>query len=149
MTERGMFRKDASQIEIDMANQETARKKLQDILNMEVKPQHEFSIWDWEIYKNNELKGIAEYRRRFMNFGKYPDFQFSKKKFYAMKSKASDSKIPAYMVVEFDNALKFFTIEGQPEEKIMQRRGEVRTEEVVVINNQDFKDVTQTMENTI
>ena len=149
MTEKGMFRKDPKQIEIDMQNQEAARKKMEQILTLCFKPQHEFSVWDWEIYNYEKLKGIAEYRRRFMNFGKYPDFQFSKKKFYAMKSKAYTEKVPAYMIVEFDDGLKFFIIDGEPPEKIMQRRGEARTEEVVVISNDHFKNVTNTMGDTL
>lgn len=149
MIEKGMFRKDPNQIEIDMENQEAARKKMEKILHLCFKPQHEFSVWDWEIYSYEKLKAIAEYRRRFMNFGKYPDFQFSKKKFYAMKSKACTEKVSAYMIVEFDDGLKFFIIDGEPPEKIMQRRGELRTEEVVVITNDHFKNVTSTMGDTI
>lgn len=143
--ETGMFRKNADQIQTDMRNQENTRQLLESILSMEIKPQHEFSTWDWEVYEGNELKAIVEYRRRFINFGTYPDFQFSKKKFYLMKQKALSENIGAYMVVEFNNGLKFFTIDGEPEEKVMQRRGEQRTEQVVVIHNSMFQDVKQNM----
>lgn len=143
MTERGMFRKNSNQIDEDMTNQEAARNKLEKILNLCFKPQHVYSVWDWEIYEGDTMIAIAEYRRRFVNFGKYPDFQFSKKKFDTMKLKAETEDVNAYMVVEFNDGLKYFVIEGKPETQIMQRRGEVRTEEVVVIPNVQFKDVNQ------
>lgn len=147
MTERGMFRKNSNQIDEDMTNQEAARNKLEKILNLCFKPQHVYSVWDWEIYEGDTMIAIAEYRRRFVNFGKYPDFQFSKKKFDTMKLKAETENVNAYMVVEFNDGLKYFVIEGKPETQIMQRRGEVRTEEVVVIPNVQFKDVNQLEKN--
>lgn len=143
MTEKGMFRKNSNQIDEDMTNQEAARNKLEKILNLCFKPQHVYSVWDWEIYEGDTMIAIAEYRRRFVNFGKYPDFQFSKKKFDTMKLKAETEDVNAYMVVEFNDGLKYFVIEGNPDTQVMQRRGEVRTEEVVVIPNVQFKDVNQ------
>ena len=148
MTEKGMFRKNSNQIDEDMTNQEAARNKLEKILNLCFKPQHVYSVWDWEIYEGDAMIAIAEYRRRFVNFGKYPDFQFSKKKFDTMKLKAETEDVNAYMVVEFNDGLKYFVIEGEPDTQIMQRRGEVRTEEVVVIPNEQFKDVKE-LENNL
>lgn len=141
MTEKGMFRKDSKQIEVDMGNQEAARNKLEKILNLCFKPQHVYSVWDWEIYEGDTMIAIAEYRRRFVNFGKYPDFQFSKKKFDTMKLKAEEEQVKAYMVVEFNDGLKYFEINGDPDTQIMQRRGESRTESVVIINNDQFKSI--------
>lgn len=133
--ETGMFRKQHSQIEEDMLNQETARKQLELLLEVEVRPQHTFSTWDWEFYKQDKLIAIGEYRRRFVTSNTYPDFNFSKNKFYKMKAKSDCENIKAIMFVEFNDGLKYFNIEGEPSVKTMQRRGEVRTEEVVIIPN--------------
>ena len=133
-----MFRKSPEQIKQDMDNQENARRTVELVLGVDVIPMEEFSIWDWEIKQYGDLVGIGEYRRRFVQFGTYPDFQFSKSKFVTMKQKADAESIRAWMFVEFDDGIKVFHIEGSPGSQIMQRRGEQRTQECVVIQNTQF-----------
>jgi len=141
--EKGLFRKDEGQIVEDTNNQEQARQKLVNLLGISINTMDNFSAWDWEFKRNNTLLGIGEYRRRFNNFDKYADFQFSKNKFDVMKGKGAFQRIPAFMFVEFDNGFYYFRIEGIPTTQTMQRGGEVRTEEVAVIPRECFKPIEE------
>jgi hypothetical protein len=136
--EKGLFRKDEEQIAQDTDNQEKARQRLEDLLCINVATMDSFSIWDWE-FRKEKLIAIGEYRRRFNEFDKYPDFQFSKYKFDTMRGKCAFQGILAFMFVEFDDGFFYFAIEGNPFTQIMQRNGELRTEEVVVIPKESFK----------
>jgi hypothetical protein len=138
MMEKGLFRKDEEQIVQDTDNQEIARQRLVDLLDMEVITMGNFSAWDWEFKHDNKLVGIGEYRRRFNDFDKYPDFQFSKSKFDTMRGKGAWHRIPAFMFVEFNDGFYFFLIEGNPSTDTMQRNGEYRTEQVAVIPRESF-----------
>ena len=137
--EIGLFRKDEDQIAQDTDNQEKARQQLADLLGMDVITMDNFSPWDWEFEKNNKIIAIGEYRRRFNDLDKYPDFQFSKHKFDNMWGASVFQKTPAFMFVEFDDGFYYFRIEGTPTVQIMQRNGEMRTEAVVVIPKETFK----------
>ena len=140
--EKGLFRKDEEQIAQDTNNQEDARQRLADLLDIEIVSMDTYSIWDWE-FKRDKLVAIGEYRRRFNNFDKYPDFQFSKSKFDTMRGKCAFQSILAFMFVEFDDGFFYFAIEGYPPIQIMQRGGEMRTEEVVVIPQESFNPVEE------
>jgi len=140
--EKGLFRKDEEQIAQDTDNQEKARQRLEDLLCINVATMDSFSIWDWE-FRKEKLIAIGEYRRRFNEFDKYPDFQFSKYKFDIMRGKCAFQGILAFMFVEFDDGFFYFAIEGNPLTQIMQRNGELRTEEVVVIPKESFKPVEE------
>jgi hypothetical protein len=140
--EKGLFRKDEEQIAQDTDNQEKARQRLEDLLCINVATMDSFSIWDWE-FRKEKLIAIGEYRRRFNEFDKYPDFQFSKYKFDTMRGKCAFQGILAFMFVEFDDGFFYFAIEGNPLTQIMQRNGELRTEEVVVIPKESFKPVEE------
>jgi hypothetical protein len=137
--EKGLFRKDEEQIAQDTNNQEDARQKLANLLNIEIVNMDNFSIWDWEFKKDGKLVAIGEYRRRFNNLDKYPDFQFSKHKFDTMKGKGAFQNILAFMFVEFDDGFYYFLLEGIPPIQLMQRNGEIRTEYVVIIPKESFK----------
>jgi hypothetical protein len=141
--EKGLFRKEEGQITEDANNQKIAGQKLADMLGVDVTNMDNFSPWDWEFRVNNKLIGIGEYRRRFNDFDKYPDFQFSKSKFDIMRGKGAFQNIMAFMFVEFDDGFYYFTIKGNPPTQIMQRNGEMRTEEVAVIPKESFKDVKE------
>jgi hypothetical protein len=140
--EKGLFRKDEGQIAQDTNNQEDARQRLADLLGIEIIGMDNFSIWDWE-FRRDKLVAIGEYRRRFNNFDKYPDFQFSKSKFDTMRGKGAFQNILAFMFVEFDDGFFYFVIEGNPPTQTMQRGGEMRTEEVAVIPKESFKPVEE------
>jgi hypothetical protein len=140
--EKGLFRKDEEQIAQDTDNQEKARQRLEDLLCINVATMDSFSIWDWE-FRKEKLIAIGEYRRRFNEFDKYPDFQFSKYKFDTMRGKCAFQGILAFMFVEFDDGFFYFAIEGNPLTQIMQRNGELRTEEVVVIPKESFKPIEE------
>jgi len=139
--EKGLFRKEEGQIAQDTNNQENARQRLEDLLCINVTTMDNFSIWDWEFRREDKLIAIGEYRRRFNNFDKYPDFQFSKYKFDTIRGKCAFQSILAFMFVEFDDGFFYFAIEGYPPIEIMQRNGEMRTEEVVVIPKESFKPI--------
>lgn len=141
--EKGLFRKDEDQIAQDTDNQEKARQQLEDLLCINVATMDNFSTWDWEFEKDGKTIAIGEYRRRFNNLDKYPDFQFSKHKFDNMWGTSVFQKTPAFMFVEFDDGFYYFRIEGTPTVQIMQRNGEVRTEAVVVIPKETFKSVEE------
>jgi hypothetical protein len=142
--ETGMNRHKDWQIQEDLANQELTRRALENLLSIDVVPQSEMSIWDWEFKCNDAfLLGIGEYRRRFHYFGTYNDFRFSAKKFNAMKDKSKKSRIPAFMFVQFDDQFFYFTIDGEPPLQIMRRNHEVRTEPCVCIPNNWFKELNQ------
>jgi hypothetical protein len=140
--EKGLFRKDEGQIAQDTNNQEDARQRLADLLGIEIVNMDSFSIWDWE-FRKEKLIAIGEYRRRFNDFDKYPDFQFSKYKFDTMRGKCAFQGILAFMFVEFDDGFYYFPIEGNPPTEIMQRNGEIRTEEVAVIPKESFNPVEE------
>ena len=137
--EKGMNRKQDWQIKEDLANQEITRQMLQNWLKIDVTPQEEMSIWDWEFRVGKHLLGFGEYRRRFNAFDTYGDFQFTKKKFCTLKEKAKTEKVPAFMFVQFDDQFLYFTIDGDPETQIMRRNHEVRKEECVCISKNWFK----------
>jgi hypothetical protein len=140
--EKGLFRKEEGQIAQDTNNQENARQRLADLLSIEIVNMDSFSIWDWE-FRKEKLIAIGEYRRRFNDFDKYPDFQFSKYKFDTMRGKCAFQGILAFMFVEFDDGFYYFPIEGNPPTEIMQRNGEIRTEEVAVIPKESFNPVEE------
>ena len=137
--EKGMNRKQDWQIKEDLANQEITRQMLQNWLKIDVTPQEEMSIWDWEFRVGKHLLGFGEYRRRFNAFDTYGDFQFTKKKFCTLKEKAKTEKVPAFMFVQFDDQFLYFTIDGDPETHIMRRNHEVRKEDCVCIPKNWFK----------
>ena len=137
--EKGLFRKEEGQIAQDTDNQEVARQRLEDLLCVNVATMDNFSPWDWEFKKDGKLIGIGEYRRRFNDLNKYPDFQFSRHKFDTMKGKSAFQNIPAFMFVEFNDGFYYFPIKGNPSNQTMQRGGELRTEEVAVIPKESFK----------
>lgn len=141
--EKGLFRKEEEQITEDANNQKIAGQRLADMLGIDVTNMDNFSFWDWEFRVNNKLIAVGEYRRRFNNFDKYPDFQFSKSKFDIMRGKGAFQNIMAFMFVEFDDGFYYFTIKGNPPTQIMQRNGEMRTEEVAVIPKESFKAVEE------
>jgi len=141
--EKGLFRKDENQIAQDTDNQEIARQRLADLLGIDVINMDNFSAWDWEFKRGNKLIAIGEYRRRFNNFDKYPDFQFSKNKFDTMRGKCAFQRILAFMFVEFDDGFYYFPIVGNPSTQTMQRNGEVRTEQVAVIPRESFKPIEE------
>ena len=140
--EKGLFRKDEEQIAQDINNQEDARQRLADLLDIEIVGMDTYSIWDWE-FRRDKLVAIGEYRRRFNDFDKYPDFQFSKYKFDTMRGKCAFQGILAFMFVEFNDGFYYFPIEGNPPTEIMQRNGEIRTEEVAVIPKESFNPVEE------
>ena len=137
--EKGMNRYQDWQIKQDLANQELTRQMLENWLRVDVLPQYEMSIWDWEFRISNYLLGLGEYRRRFNAFDTYGDFQFTKKKFCTLKEKAKTEKVPAFMFVQFDDQFLYFTIDGDPETQIMRRNHEVRKEGCVCISKNWFK----------
>lgn len=137
--EKGLNRKEQWQIQEDNMNQSKARTDLMQLLNLDIVTQEPMSIWDWEFFRGNRLVAIGEYRRRFNNFGTFPDFQFSQKKFQIMMAESQRHGVPALMFVEFDDLYLYFVIEGNPEVKIMRRNHEIRTEPCVVIPNDQFK----------
>lgn len=137
--EKGLNRKENWQIQEDGMNQSKARTDLMNLLNLDIVTQEPMSIWDWEFFRGNRLVAIGEYRRRFNNFGTFPDFQFSQKKFKIIMAEGQRHGVPALMFVEFDDLYLYFVIEGNPEVKIMRRNHEVRTEPCVVIPNDQFK----------
>lgn len=141
--EKGLFRKEEGQIAQDTDNQENAGQRLEALLCINVDTMDNFSIWDWEFRKEGKLIAIGEYRRRFNNFDKYPDFQFSKYKFDTMRGKCAFQSILAFMFVEFDDGFYYFPIKGNPLTQTMQRGGELRTEEVVVIPKDSFKPIEE------
>jgi hypothetical protein len=138
--EKGLNRFKTKEIEEDNANQSRARLNLTYLLDdITIKTQEMMSFWDWEFYKQSKIVAIGEYRRRFIKFGTFEDFQFSKKKFDAMVCKGQNHQIPAYMFVEFNDLFMFFKVEGDPIIKTMRRNHEVRTEDCVCIPNESFK----------
>ena len=140
MMEKGLNRFKTKEIEEDNANQSRARLNLTYLLgDITIKTQEMMSFWDWEFYKQGKIVAIGEYRRRFIKFGTFEDFQFSKKKFDAMVFKGQNHQIPAYMFVEFNDLFMFFKVEGDPIIKTMRRNHEVRTEDCVCIPNESFK----------
>jgi hypothetical protein len=139
MLEKGLNRKEGWQIEADNFNQSRARIDLMQLLRLDIETQEPMSIWDWEFFRGNKLVAIGEYRRRFNDFGTFPDFQFSEKKFKTMMAEGAKRGVPALMFVEFDDLYLYFPLEGSPEVKIMRRNHEVRTENCVVIPNKDFR----------
>ena len=141
--EKGMNRYQDWQIKQDLANQELTRAMLENWLKVDVVPQDEMSIWDWEFRISNYLLGLGEYRRRFNAFDTYGDFQFTKKKFYAMKEKAKKEGVPAFMFVQFDDQFLYFTIDGDPQTQIMRRNHEIRKEECVCIPKNWFKNLSK------
>lgn len=141
MAEKGLNRfKEHEKLE-DLNNQENARLSLMAYFNVDVKPQDEMSIWDWEFFKDNKLVALGEYRRRFCNSYTYNDFQFSKKKFDTMKLEAKKRGVPAFMFVEFNDNFLYFKIQGDPPVRIMRRNHEIRTEDCVCISNYAFRQV--------
>jgi hypothetical protein len=141
--EKGMNRYQDWQIKQDLANQELTRAMLENWLKVDVVPQDEMSIWDWEFRISNYLLGLGEYRRRFNAFDTYGDFQFTKKKFYAMKEKARKEGVPAFMFVQFDDQFLYFTIDGEPQTQTMRRNHEIRKEECVCIPKTWFKSLNK------
>ena len=141
--EKGMNRYQDWQIKQDLANQELTRQMLENWLRVDVLPQYEMSIWDWEFRISNYLLGLGEYRRRFNAFDTYGDFQFTKKKFYAMKEKARKEGVPAFMFVQFDDQFLYFTIDGEPQTQTMRRNHEIRKEECVCIPKIWFKSLNK------
>jgi len=139
--EKGLNRKADWQIEVDSMNQSSAAYQLMNFLDIDIETKEPMSIWDWEFYREGKLMAIGEYRRRFHNFGTYPDFQFGHQKFLKMQKFGKDHGISAYMFVEFDDLFLYFPIIGSPEIKTMKRNHEVRTEECVCIPNADFMPV--------
>ena len=137
--EKGLFRKDEEQIAQDTNNQENARQRLEDLLCINVATMDNFSAWDWEFKKDEKLVAIGEYRRRFNDFDKYPDFYFSRRKFDLLRGKSAFQNIPAYMFVEFNDGFFYFIIKGDPSNETLQRNGEVRTEKVAIIPKESFK----------
>ena len=136
--EKGLNRKHDWQIEVDSMNQSNAAYQLMNYLDLDIETKEPMSIWDWEFYRDGKLLAIGEYRRRFNNFGTYPDFQFGHQKFLKMQKFGQDHGVPAYMFVEFDDIFLYFPIIGSPKVKTMRRNHEVRTEECVCIPNSDF-----------
>lgn len=139
--EKGLNRKEGWQIEVDSMNQSNAAYQLMNFLDINIETKEPMSIWDWEFYREGKLMAIGEYRRRFHNFGTYPDFQFGHQKFLKMQKFGQDHGIPAYMFVEFDDLFLYFPIIGSPEIVLMKRNHEIRTEECVCIPNADFVSV--------
>jgi len=139
MAEKGLNRFKPEEKEADSMNQSSAATLLMNYLDVDIETQPEMSIWDWEFYRDGQLLGIGEYRRRFHNFGTFPDFQFGKKKFYTMKDQGKKHDVPAWMFVEYDDLFLYFAMEGDPQVKTMRRNHETRTEECVVIPNKWFK----------
>jgi hypothetical protein len=143
MTEKGLNRKEDWQIEEDIMNQSNAKTQLMQYLDVDMVTKENFSIWDWEFYRNGELLAIGEYRRRFNNFGKFPDFQFSQKKFEILKDTSVEYGVPCLFFVEFDDLLLYFPVAGTYPTKQMQRNHEVRVEICVCIPNSSFLYVSQ------
>jgi hypothetical protein len=140
--ETGMNRHEKWQIAQDLFNQEFMRLSLQAMLHgVDIDPQNEFSIWDWEFRAGKYLLGLGEYRRRFHRFGHFDDFRFSKKKFDTMKKTAKEFNVTAMMFVQFDDQFLYFTIEGSPNSEMMRRNHEIRTEECVCIPKNWFKNI--------
>lgn len=139
LLEKGLNRKEEWQIQADNFNQTKAKLDLEQLLGLEIVTQEPMSIWDWEFFRDGKLVAIGEYRRRFNNFGTFPDFQFSQKKFKTMMAEGQKHGVPAFMFVEFDDLYLYFLIEGEPEIKVMRRNHEVRTENCVVIPNNKFQ----------
>jgi hypothetical protein len=136
--ERGLNRKESWQIEQDSMNQSKAMRELEQFLGVDIETQENFSIWDWEFFRDGNLLAIGEYRRRFNNFKTFPDFQFSKKKFDTLEFQGKKYGVPAFFFVEFDDLFLYFPISGEYPTKTMRRNHEVRTEECVCIPNNSF-----------
>lgn len=136
--EKGLNRKEGWQIEQDTMNQSNAKTQLMQFLDVDIETQDNFSIWDWEFYRDGKLLAIGEYRRRFHNFGTFPDFQFSKKKFETLEAQGIEYGVPSLFFVEFDDIFLYFPISGKHPTKVMRRNHEVRTEECVCIPNNGF-----------
>jgi len=136
--ERGLNRKEDWQIEQDTMNQSNAKTQLMQFLDVDIVTKENFSIWDWEFYKNDRLLAIGEYRRRFNKFGTFPDLQFSKKKFEILEAKGIEYGVPCLFFVEFDDLFLYFHVAGTYPTKEMRRNHEVRVETCVCIPNSSF-----------
>jgi hypothetical protein len=136
--EKGLNRKEDWQVEQDSMNQSNARRELEQFLGVDIETKENFSIWDWEFYRDGNLLAIGEYRRRFHNFGTFSDFQFSQKKFEKLEAQGKEYKVSALFFVEFDDIFLYFLISGKYPTKVMRRNHEVRTEECVCIPNNSF-----------
>jgi hypothetical protein len=136
--EKGLNRKADWQIEQDTMNQSNAKTQLMQFLDVDIKTQDNFSIWDWEFYRDGKLLAIGEYRRRFHNYGTFPDFQFSQKKFEKLEAQGKVYGVPSLFFVEFDDIFLYFPISGKYPIKVMRRNHEVRTEDCVCIPNNSF-----------
>jgi hypothetical protein len=139
LAEKGLNRFNPDERAVDSNNQSSARFSLMSYFQIDIETMPEMSYWDWEFYRDGELAGIGEYRRRFHNFGTFPDFQFGKKKFVAMTEEASKHGVPAWMFVEFDDLFLYFVMEGKPPVKTMRRNHETRTEECVCFTMDKFR----------
>ena len=131
--EKGLNRKEDWQIEQDTMNQSNAKTQLMQFLDVDIVTQDNFSIWDWEFYRNGRLLALGEYRRRFNKSTAYPDFIFSKKKFDILESKGVEHKVPCLFFVEFDDLFLYFPVAGKYPTRIVRRKHEVREEECVCI----------------
>ena len=136
--EKGLNRKEDWQIEQDTMNQSNAKTQLMQFLDVDIVTQDNFSIWDWEFYRNGDLLALGEYRRRFNKSTAYPDFIFSKKKFDILESKGVEHKVPCLFFVEFDDLFLYFPVAGKYPTRIVRRKHEVREEECVCITPNNF-----------
>jgi hypothetical protein len=136
--EKGLNRKEDWQIEADTMNQSNAKTQLMQFLDVDIVTQDNFSIWDWEFYRNGKLLALGEYRRRFNKSTAYPDFIFSKKKFDILESKGVEHKVPCLFFVEFDDIFLYFPVAGKYPTRIVRRKHEVREEECVCITPNSF-----------
>ena len=136
--EKGLNRKEDWQIEQDTMNQSNAKTQLMQFLDVDIVTQDNFSIWDWEFYRDGNLLALGEYRRRFNNSNTYPDFIFSKKKFEILESKGIEHGVPCLFFVEFDDIFLYFPVSGKYPIRTIRRRHEVREEDCVCIPNNGF-----------
>jgi len=138
LAEKGLNRFKPEERAVDINNQSSACYSLMNYFQVDIETMPEMSIWDWEFYRDGRLVGIGEYRRRFHNFGTFPDFQFGQKKFIAMTDHGKKHNVPAWMFVEFDDLFLYFVMEGSPPVKTMRRNHETRTEECVCFTMDKF-----------
>lgn len=136
--EKGLNRKEDWQIEQDTMNQSAAKTQLMQFLDVDIETKDNFSIWDWEFYRDGELLAIGEYRRRFNKAFQYSDFIFSKKKFDILQSKEKELGVPCLFFVEFDDIFLYFPISGKYPTRSVRRVHEVREEDCVCIPNNKF-----------
>jgi hypothetical protein len=106
----------------DRKNEENARQRLEAAWNCKIHPFGRYNELDWWAERDGKCASVLEYKRRSHSFGDFPDSFIPFHKWLALTLGEYGLRVPAILVLEFDDSLRYCLASEIAASRVMIRR---------------------------